>query len=314
MEAGMTAAGPPRLRVLIAEHGGSAGIDLAFELEQLRYEVCGTVATAEAAVEAAARTRPEIVLLWLRLADGSDGVEAARRIVAVHEAVIMFVAAAADAATLSRAFEVSAHGYLLEPFDARELAAAIELARARQARDAAISRRYAALAATDPLTGLPNRRGLDEALALEWRRCRRAGAPLTVLLIDIDRFKAINDAHGHVAGDDWLVAVAASLLTCCRRAGDVLGRWGGDEFLAVLPATDVAGRRHVAERMMRAVREVRIASAPPVPASAPVTVSMGLATVVPGPADEPRSLIERAARDLRLAKKHGREGGIADTA
>jgi diguanylate cyclase (GGDEF)-like protein len=302
----MTPGKTPRARGLIVNPGAAAGVDLAVELPRLGYDVCGTVDTADAAVEAAARERPDLVLIGLRLGDGSDGVEVARRITAVHDAVIVFLAAEADEAALARAFEVAAFGYLLEPFTGREFAAAIAMARARHARDAAVVRELGAASAIDPLTGLPNRRRLDEALRTEWRRCGRAKTPLSVVMVDIDRFKAVNDNHGHPVGDDCLVAVARSLATACRRAGDVVGRWGGDEFLAVLPQTDEAGASHVAAAMVRAVRDGW--SSGGIPPSAPVTVSIGMATTVPGPAGDAKSLIEQADRGLFAAKREGRDG------
>lgn len=296
-----------RPRALIVGHGTAAGADLAVGVERIGYAVCGVVEAAGAAVELAEAASPALVLVSLRMADGGDGVEAARRIAAVHDAVILFLATEADDAALSRAFEVAPFGYLLEPFTSRNLEAAVALARARHARDASVVRRLTARAATDPLTGLPNRRRLDEALALEWRRCQRAGAPLSVVLADIDRFKAINDGHGHAAGDRCLVAVAARLVKSCRRAGDVVGRWGGDEFLAVLPNTDEAGASHVAESMARAVREVRLPGMLPPPAV--VTTSVGMATVVPGGAGNPMMLVEQADHGLLAAKQRGRDGG-----
>src|SRR5207248_3321077 len=113
-------------------------------------------------------------------------------------------------------------------------------------------------AATDPLTALPNRRQLEARLAQEAARSRRRGVPFAVLMLDVDRFKHFNDTHGHQGGDEALRAVARALAAAIR-AGDFAGRYGGEEFAAVLPDTDAAGAEAVAERVRERVEGQRIA-------------------------------------------------------
>jgi diguanylate cyclase (GGDEF)-like protein/PAS domain S-box-containing protein len=115
------------------------------------------------------------------------------------------------------------------------------------------------LSISDGLTGLANRRHLDDMLSREWRRAQRADLPLALLMADIDRFKAYNDALGHTAGDACLTAIAAALTAQVHRPGDLVGRWGGEEFLAILPATDAGGAACVAEAIRRGVQELDIA-------------------------------------------------------
>ncbi len=156
----------------------------------------------------------------------------------------------------------------------------------------------------DALTGVPNRRQLDEYLEREWKRAAREKAPLSFLMIDIDHFKDYNDAYGHQAGDDCLVRVAATLEAVGRRPGDLLARYGGEEFLAVLAGTSVEAARLLGERMRRAVLELNIAHA-----GSPqgrVTVSLGLASMVPVSGSGPGGLLDAADRAMYRAKHQGR--------
>lgn len=145
-------------------------------------------------------------------------------------------------------------------------------------------------ARTDPLTGAANRRGWDEVLDRELARARRTGDPLSVALVDIDRFKAYNDAFGHTVGDVLLRELVAAIRAELR-TGDVVARWGGEEFSLVLPACDLDQARTIAERLLRVV-------------PAGQTISIGLTQA--GLRDTPRTVIERADRALYVAKDAGR--------
>jgi diguanylate cyclase (GGDEF)-like protein len=130
----------------------------------------------------------------------------------------------------------------------------------------------ATLAATDSLTGLANRRRLDQVLRQEWARAQRNGKPLAVLMIDVDHFKAFNQRHGHAGGDHALREVAKTIEASIRRPADVAARYGGEEFQVVLPETDLAGARLLAERIRTSVA----ALAPFADDVHAVTVSIGI--------------------------------------
>ena len=173
----------------------------------------------------------------------------------------------------------------------------------RTARLTRETRELAVLSRTDPLTGLYNRRHVEEHLVAAASAARRHHQPLSVLFIDVDHFKAINDQAGYEAGDEVLRAVAGRLRAALRTE-DVVGRWGGDEFLAVLATTDLAGARAVAERVRAKV------AARPVPideTDTHLTVSVGC---VSGE-DEPAALIRRASRAVRQAKQAGKNRTVA---
>jgi diguanylate cyclase (GGDEF)-like protein len=165
-------------------------------------------------------------------------------------------------------------------------------------------------ATTDPLTGVGNRRGFDEALAREWQRCARSKSPLSVLLFDVDLFKLFNDTYGHIAGDGCLRQIAEAIGRCASRPGDVVARYGGEEFSIVLPETTLANARQVAETACVAVRELQI----PHQGSSlgHVTVSVGCASVIPDTETEPQSLTASADLHLYGAKAAGRNRVTSD--
>lgn len=162
----------------------------------------------------------------------------------------------------------------------------------------------AALAGTDALTGLPNRRTFDQAIEMEWRSCRRAGVPLSLLFIDVDFFKSFNDRYGHDVGDQVLRILGATIDANIRRPRDRAARYGGEEFTVILPETAEEGALQVAAKIKVSVSALRVPDAEASPGS--VTVSIGLASMVPGPADETSQLIAAADAALYRAKTAGR--------
>ncbi len=159
------------------------------------------------------------------------------------------------------------------------------------------------LALCDPLTELPNRRACETTLRREIARSEREGKALSVLLLDVDHFKLINDRFGHEEGDRVLQHIA-QLLRDNLRASDEPSRWAGDEFVAVLPATNLEHAHLVAERIRRAVASAELAHGP-----SKITVTLGVAQLVVG--DDARSLLARADRNLYQAKNEGRNCSVA---
>ena len=172
----------------------------------------------------------------------------------------------------------------------------------------AVETRLAAQARRDELTGLANRRGLEEALPREWARCAAAGAPLSVLLLDVDRFKAFNDCHGHLRGDDCLRAVAAALAATLRPPRDLACRYGGEEFLLLLPETGAAEAAALAETLRAEVEALALPHGGLPAPGAVVTASIGGATMRPLPAEpaDLAGLLSAADAALYAAKRAGR--------
>ncbi|RDI57909.1 sensor domain-containing diguanylate cyclase [Microvirga subterranea] len=164
------------------------------------------------------------------------------------------------------------------------------------------------LAATDGLTGLANRRTFDKALEAEWNRAARHNTPLSLLLMDLDRFKRFNDHYGHQAGDQCLQTVARILRDTIKRPGDLVARYGGEEIAVLLPATDATGACMVAEDVRSAVEALAIPHNGNHPACV-LTISIGMATLKPAfellDAD-PKMLVSLADQALYQAKLDGR--------
>ncbi len=165
------------------------------------------------------------------------------------------------------------------------------------------------MAWTDGLTGLANRRHLDDVAAREWRRCAREQRPLSALMLDVDYFKPFNDRYGHIVGDGCLRAIASLLAVAARRPGDLAARYGGEEFLVLLPHTDRTGARCVAELLRKLVMDLAIANEGS-PAPGVVTVSIGVATAWPGAngssSRDVGALLAEADTQLYHAKRGGR--------
>jgi diguanylate cyclase (GGDEF)-like protein/PAS domain S-box-containing protein len=168
--------------------------------------------------------------------------------------------------------------------------------------------RLETLATVDGLTGLANRRRFDERLLEEWGRAYRERTCLSLLMIDLDHFKAFNDQYGHPAGDDCLRRVAQILAAEAKRTTDLAARYGGEEFAMLLPNTDAAGCARIGERILREIRDAGIAHKLNFP-SRIVTASIGGAVCRPGVERSAghASLVEAADLALYAAKDHGRD-------
>ena len=161
------------------------------------------------------------------------------------------------------------------------------------------------LATQDPLTEIANRRGFKRALNLEWKRAQRQGSPLSLIMADIDHFKAYNDRYGHPAGDLCLQRVAAQLQAQMRRPPDLLARYGGEEFVIILPDTAPAGAYALAESMRNAVHELQLEHSDSATARY-VTLSFGIATLIPTADSSAQDLLQAADQALYHAKAAGR--------
>jgi two-component system, cell cycle response regulator len=254
-----------------------------------------------------------IVPLDLENFDGLRLCSQLRSLERTRNVPLLAIAEADNNARLVRALEIGVNDYLIRPVDGNEI-----LARVRtQIR----KRRYTArlrdnerlsieMAITDPLTGLYNRRYMETHMGALVNQAIARGKPLSVLIVDIDYFKSINDTHGHDAGDDVLQDFAIRLRKSIRGI-DLACRYGGEEFVVVMPETDMAVATMVAERLRR-----RIASEPfPIQKGArtvDVTISIGIAAL--GPDDNAAAVIKRADQALYRAKRDGRNRVVPDAA
>ena len=163
------------------------------------------------------------------------------------------------------------------------------------------------LALIDSLTKIYNRRYFDQQLNIEWRRLKRNGSScLSLIICDVDCFKIYNDTYGHQEGDKCLQRIATALSLVLKRPADFLARYGGEEFVVALPDTPQTGAAKLAEAMRVAIKDLNIPN-PKSTVDSVVTLSLGVASIVPSPQSNPNLLIEAADRALYLAKNRGRD-------
>jgi diguanylate cyclase (GGDEF)-like protein len=162
-----------------------------------------------------------------------------------------------------------------------------------------------AMSLTDSLTGIANRRSFDRTLEVEWRRSVRRKSPLSLLMIDVDFFKNLNDKYGHPYGDSCLVDIAQALQSALPRSADLLARYGGEEFGVILSATDARGADTVAFRMREFVRALHLKNETPIGRF--VTISIGAATYEFPHDGNSANLIQAADGALYQAKRNGRD-------
>lgn len=265
-----------------------------------------TVTEVSALFQSIATAAPEAVVLDAMNIAGfsSDLVTALRQRPETRSAAMLTLIDADDFRLAANCLDAGANDYVMWPVDASEMAARLRTqlrykAYADHLRQSV--RDGLRLAATDPLTGLRNRRYVDVHLARMIESARRNRAPLALLAFDLDRFKAINDTHGHAAGDAILVEFARRLMENTRSV-DLVARIGGEEFIAVLPDAGVAHAGAAAERVRAAIEAPGFVAGDK---TLPVTVSVGVASLREG-VDDARQLLARADAALYFAKANGR--------
>jgi two-component system chemotaxis family response regulator WspR len=193
--------------------------------------------------------------------------------------------------------------FLVKPFKGTLTLARIKLHLAHVKEN----RRLSALSMTDGLTQIANRRYFDEFYSAEWRRACREQGSLGLIMMDLDHFKAFNDHYGHLQGDECLTTVAQQLKTAVQRPRDFVARFGGEEFIVLLPSIQPEGVRVVAERLQQALAQLMIPHSSS-SVSKHVSVSMGLAWCEPDNDFRPDQLIAAADEALYSAKENGRNG------
>ena len=268
------------------------------------YRIEVAINGAGALERARGEPQPDLILLDVMM-PGMDGYEVCRRLKddpLTASIPVIFVTAQDDEAAEEQGFELGGVDYITKPFSlaAVKMRVRTHLQLKRQA-DA-----LEQLAYVDPLTGIPNRRQFIQTLEREYRRALREDSALSVLMIDVDHFKAYNDHYGHGTGDDCLRQVASALARALLRPGDQIARYGGEEFVAVLPRTDHEAAALIAERLRQSVLALQRPHAHSSIGDR-VTVSIGGATTsLHAAVDSLETLLTLADRMLYRAKEAGR--------
>jgi two-component system chemotaxis family response regulator WspR len=279
---------------------------------------------ASEALTDAERLGPSVILQDLLLPDidGLDLVRAYRANPRIHDVPVIVLSVKEEPAVKSEAFRLGAADYLVKLPDPIELVARIRhhakaylnqiqrdqayrALRESQEQLVAMNRELERLSNSDGLTGLANRRYFNDLMANEWRRSVRAREALAVVMIDVDDFKRYNDTYGHLAGDKALITVADTIRQGAERPADMAARFGGEEFILVLPNTEFDGAIYVAERLRKALDRLEIAHSAAT-CGAHLTVSVGVACTVPLLGDTPERLVGAADAALYDAKRNGR--------
>jgi two-component system cell cycle response regulator len=290
------------MRVLLAHAVSPKRKRIARLLAEAGHEVI-LAGECEEAVALCRERRPDVAVLHSGLCDGAVG-----RIKADPEAyrtaVVLIESAGLYPQAAMRAMREGVQDFLVEPVADGEVLTRVEAAsRTKDLQQELVAQgmRLESLVREDALTGLLNRRAILSQLAGTISGARRHGHPLSIAMVDLDNFKHVNDAHGHAAGDEVLIAAVRAMRTHLR-AEDALGRLGGKEFLVLLPDTQAFAAHSVAEKLRAAVATA--------PAAVSVTCSVGVATW----SDEtPDVLLRRADEALYAAKDAGRDRVIAAT-
>jgi len=268
-----------------------------------RYRVL-TAENGEAGFTLAAQCRPDLILLDIMMPD-VDGLAVCRRLKAdsrTRDIPVLFLTALGGEADEMRALEAGGIDFILKPVSPPVLAARVR----NQLELKHHQDRLRNLSLLDGLTGIANRRRFDQYLEQEWQRCSRSGHPLSLVMGDVDFFKAYNDGYGHARGDDCLRAVARVFGLALRRPADLAARYGGEEFVCVLPETDQEGARNVADQIQGQLAELALPHAYST-ASPLVTVSIGVATSTRPAQGRPwKVLVEEADLWMYQAKARGR--------
>jgi diguanylate cyclase (GGDEF)-like protein len=266
------------------------------------------------AVELFEREKPDLVLLDVEMPK-MNGYEAAHQIKAICDnrgdwVPIIFLSGMIRDKDIAKGIEAGGDDYLTKPVSRMVLTAKLQamqrISNMRHKLHAAY-RELSKLSRLDGLTGIANRKYFNDTLEREWNRSIRKQAILSLVLCDIDHFKAYNDNYGHLAGDACLSQVAGALNLAVKRRSDLLGRYGGEEFAAILPDTDLEGATEVAHQMLSVVSELGLVHEHS-PTCGKVTLSFGVASSRPYdyPDRTPNSLVDAADKALYCAKHQGR--------
>ncbi|MBN1694242.1 diguanylate cyclase [candidate division WOR-3 bacterium] len=266
----------------------------------------------------------DLILMDIMMPD-VDGLEACLKIKKNEELKdipIIMVTAKKEADHLQSAFQAGAVDYITKPINVTELLARVhsalrlkmeidsrkererELTEMAEQLDAA-NKKLTRMSYLDGLTDVPNRRYFEEVFAREWKNAIRENGFLSIIMFDIDCFKAYNDTYGHLIGDDCLKKIAKTLSSALKRPRDFLCRYGGEEFIAVLPDTDGKGAFEVANRFLKKTKNLKITHKTS-PVSKNVTISIGVATIKPDRKKKSNFLITEVDKALYEAKQSGR--------
>jgi diguanylate cyclase (GGDEF)-like protein len=283
-------------------------VDDAFNLDMLKGTLSGeyelqTVRSGENVIAQAIEHLPDLILLDVNTPEmnGFDILLKLKEADVTRHIPVIFVACLASAEDEENGLDLGAVDYIARPFNEGVIRARVRA----HLQIAEYIRAVEKLSMMDALTDIPNRRHFDIRIREEWRRMIRAQKPISMLMIDVDKFKVYNDTYGHTQGDLLLQSIAKVFSANIKRAPDMVARWGGEEFAVLLPETDLNGALIVAERI-RASVEAEIIPCAGMEHGTSVTISTGLVSTIPSLDKSMDAFVEHADKNLYIAKLTGR--------
>jgi len=254
------------------------------------------------AIETAKQKRPDLILLDVVLPgiDGFEVIAALKRAPETSEIPVIFITGLSNTASEEKGLTLGAADYINKPF----APAIVKLRVKNQLQIVNQMRIIHSLSETDTLTHTANRRHLNTYLNQEWKRARRDKSPISILVLDVDKFKDYNDTYGHVQGDHALQAVAGILKKKAKRSVDLVARWGGEEFLVVLPGTAIEGACIVAEGIRAEIEKAAFRGQGG--GQTRLSASIGVNCTIPEPGSSLETFISEADKALYHAKHTGR--------
>lgn len=287
--------------ILIVEDS-TENITILGELLRMDYKIRVATNGMKALLIADSDNPPDLILLDVMMPE-MDGYEVCKRLKEnprTHNIPVIFITAKSGDEDQVIGFEKGAVDYITKPFSPVVIKARVRThMELKKYRDILEDLSY-----RDGLTGIANRRRFDEYYDTVWNLSLRISSPLSLIMIDIDHFKLFNDHYGHQAGDDCLIQVAGTLAALVRRKNDMVARYGGEEFVCILPNTDIDDANSIAEKFRTGILSLAIPHSSSM--TGYVTISQGVASVVPSRDLVAKALIAAADEALYQAKNSGR--------
>ena len=261
-----------------------------------------TAANGLSAIEKAKEYMPDLILLDILMPEmnGYETLSEIKKCEKIQKIPVIFITGLNTDEDEEKGLSLEAADYITKPFSAM----IVKLRVRNQIQIVNQLRTIEHLSMVDQLTGLPNRRSFDDRLCMEWKQAIREQTPISILMLDLDKFKKVNDKHGHQQGDIVLQTISNIFPQSFRRSGDFAARWGGEEFIVLLPNTPLDGAMEVAEKIRSDIENAIIIC--PNGSTIRITLSLGVNSLVPVKESSVNAFISDADTALYAAKKAGR--------
>jgi diguanylate cyclase (GGDEF)-like protein len=290
-----------KLKILIVDDE-IININILAEYFESQYEVIYAT-NGESALKIIQEQVPDLILLDIMMPgmDGFDVLEKIKNTPSIMSIPVIFITGSNDAKSEEKGLVLGAVDYITKPFNPSIIKARINT----QLKLSEYINTIEKQCLLDALTGLPNRRGFDNRFDIEWARAFREKTPLGMIMFDIDYFKNYNDTYGHPQGDVLLKIISDIIYNTINRATDFASRWGGEEFIVLLPGSDKDGTYNVAEQIRINIKNAQIPHSDG--SISTTTISGGGLSIIPSEEDSINGMIKTADDLLYLAKDNGRD-------